>query len=198
MKTSLIIGMTNTNGDDKQKSITDVSNTATNEELVAFGQGLVAVTNNTYKNTTKVTKVDCDTEQKTARSISGSEYIYETGNTISFPTDGIITFTTDKVATMPSGGLAMRIYSQNYDAACQFLNMKSTDPNADLHFSVIQYCFQSHTATYQRRKWVTSLQGINAVAQVITFTLHFDETDELAEFNLPVTITISDPESQEG
>lgn len=70
MKTSLIIGMTNTNGDDKQKSITDVSNTATNEELVAFGQGLVAVTNNTYKNTTKVTKVDCDTESKTARSIT--------------------------------------------------------------------------------------------------------------------------------
>ena len=70
MKTSLIIGMTNTNGDDKQKSITDVSNTATNEELVAFGQGLVAVTNNTYKNTTKVTKVDCDNESKTARSIT--------------------------------------------------------------------------------------------------------------------------------
>lgn len=70
MKTSLIIGMTNTNGDDKQKSITDVSNTATNAELVAFGQGLVAVTNNTYKNTTKVTKVDCDTESKTARSIT--------------------------------------------------------------------------------------------------------------------------------
>ena len=70
MKTSLIIGMTNTNGDDKQKSITDVSNTATNEELVAFGQGLVAVTNNTYKNTTKVTKVDCDHESKTARSIT--------------------------------------------------------------------------------------------------------------------------------
>ena len=62
MNTSLIIGMTNTSGENKQKSITDVSNTATNAQLVAFAQGLVAVTNNTYKDTTKVTKVDCDNE----------------------------------------------------------------------------------------------------------------------------------------
>ena len=63
-KTSLIITSTAaTDGKKLQKTFTDINSTATNEQLKSFGQVLNALTTNTYVETNRVDKVNCDTEE---------------------------------------------------------------------------------------------------------------------------------------
>lgn len=61
--TAININATNQNGKSVRKSVPNVNPAATSEQLVAFGQMVSAVSNNTYGGTTRIDKTDCDTEQ---------------------------------------------------------------------------------------------------------------------------------------
>lgn len=62
-KTSLIVTSTAaTDGKKLQKTLTDINSAATNEQLKAFGQMLNGLTTNTYYETNRVDRVNCDTE----------------------------------------------------------------------------------------------------------------------------------------
>lgn len=65
---SVILNSTNTDGEVKQKSFTDINPNATNAQLKAFTQGMNSLTNNTYNSTYKVerTNVDTATDKTTA------------------------------------------------------------------------------------------------------------------------------------
>ena len=61
-KTSLII--TTTSGNKVlQKTLTDINPAASNEKLVAFAKALNGLTNNTYGETNRVNRTQCDTEE---------------------------------------------------------------------------------------------------------------------------------------
>ena len=64
-QTSAIISMTDVANKKIQKSITDVSNNVSNQQLKNFLQGLVALTNNTYGGSSKVVKTNLDGESST-------------------------------------------------------------------------------------------------------------------------------------
>lgn len=198
MKTSLIIGMTNTSGDDKQKSITDVSNTATNAELVAFGQGLVAVTNNTYKNTTKVTKVDCDTETKITPSFRIQTYVWDETQSKAVnttytdsslpnplvvdtralqPVDGVPTF---QFFILPPAGQSS--YSLITRARVPRLINVTTTGSTPVELKAQSYDLRYNSA-------VTNYTVGNESA-TINATLHVDGDDNFYAFNLPITIQI--------
>ena len=62
-KTSLIVTSTTaTDGKKLQKTLTDINSAATNEQLKSFGQRLNGLTTNTYVETNRVDRVNCDTE----------------------------------------------------------------------------------------------------------------------------------------
>ena len=61
-KTNAVINMKDINGKKVTKSITDISNSATNQQILDFAQGLVGVTNNYYDYTNKVVTTKVDSE----------------------------------------------------------------------------------------------------------------------------------------
>ena len=63
MKTSLIVTATDSLGKTKQKTISDINPNATNEQIVALTSAMInTLTNSTYNGTSRVDKIDCDTE----------------------------------------------------------------------------------------------------------------------------------------
>lgn len=60
--TSIIVNSTDTNGKSAQKAMTCVNPDATNAQLVALGQMITAASNNTYVETFRINKVNCDLE----------------------------------------------------------------------------------------------------------------------------------------
>lgn len=63
MKTSLIITSTDSTGKTKQKTISDINPDATNEQIVALTSAMInTLTNSTYNGTSRIDKIDCDTE----------------------------------------------------------------------------------------------------------------------------------------
>lgn len=60
--TAIIVNATDALGKSAQKSVTNVNPAATNSQLVALGQAINAISNNTYGGTVRIDKTDCDTE----------------------------------------------------------------------------------------------------------------------------------------
>ena len=70
-KTSLIIKSVDQSNKETSRSITDVSKTATNQQLKDFAQALNATSTNTYKSSSRVQTTDLDTAQsKTNRQMN--------------------------------------------------------------------------------------------------------------------------------
>lgn len=62
-KTSLIITSTAAVGGKKlQKTLTDINSSATNTQLKSFAQQIIGLTTNTYAETNRVDKINCDLE----------------------------------------------------------------------------------------------------------------------------------------
>lgn len=64
-KVSIQIETTDTLGNKKQKSLTDINPQATSTQLTQFARNLVALTNQTYGATYRIEKINCDTENVT-------------------------------------------------------------------------------------------------------------------------------------
>lgn len=63
MNSSIILKSTDTNNKEQSKTITFINPEAASDKLVTFAQGLNRLTNNTYKETNRVDKLNCDTDQ---------------------------------------------------------------------------------------------------------------------------------------
>lgn len=84
--TSIIIDTTK-EGEKKQKSIPYVNPQATDSELIAFAQGLVDLTNQTYESTTIVSKRNLDTDSKPDRSLTLKIQNTQTSTVANVPLD---------------------------------------------------------------------------------------------------------------
>ena len=60
--TSAIVTTRDSEGNTKQKSFTDINPDATSTQIKNFTQAMIGLTNNTYLATTRVDKINCDTE----------------------------------------------------------------------------------------------------------------------------------------
>ena len=60
--TQIIIDATDSNGRSVKKTVPNINPAATNSQLATFGNMFNQLTDNVYGNTTKITKVNCDTE----------------------------------------------------------------------------------------------------------------------------------------
>ena len=60
--TSIIVNSTDTSGKSAQKAMTCVNPDATNAQLAALGQMITAASNNTYVETFRINKINCDLE----------------------------------------------------------------------------------------------------------------------------------------
>lgn len=79
-KTSLIVTSTAaTDGKKLQKTLTDINSAATNEQLKSFAQVLNGLTTNTYVETNRVDRVNCDTEEGTIVGGKGFRNVTVTG-----------------------------------------------------------------------------------------------------------------------
>lgn len=67
-KTSIIIKSVDDNNKETSRSITDVSKTATNQQLKAFAQAINATSTNTYLSSSRVQTTDLDTTEPTKQS----------------------------------------------------------------------------------------------------------------------------------
>lgn len=72
-KTSLIISSTDSStGKKLQKTLTDINSSATNAQLKSFAQALNNLTTNTYSESNRVDRINCDTEESASGGGGGS------------------------------------------------------------------------------------------------------------------------------
>lgn len=94
-KTSLIITTTQTAGGTKtlQKTLTDINPAASNDKLVAFAKALNNLTTNTYGETNRVNRSQCDTEEsdgsKIVPNLALSEFVSGSA-TVTYTGDGTV------------------------------------------------------------------------------------------------------------
>ena len=82
-KTSLIIKSIDQNNKATSRSVTDVSKTATNQQLKAFAQALNATSDNTYKGSSRVQTTDLDgSSDKPSREIALWKEVGSTYSTV--------------------------------------------------------------------------------------------------------------------
>ena len=62
-KVSVAINSTSPNGQKVQKTLTDISPTATSEQIIKLARSLNGLTDNTYNETNRFEKINADTEQ---------------------------------------------------------------------------------------------------------------------------------------
>ena len=81
MNSSIILKSTDANNKEQSKTITFINPDAASDKLVTFAQGLNRLTNNTYKETNRVDKLNCDTDSGTGKpeptlTITDGSYTY--------------------------------------------------------------------------------------------------------------------------
>ena len=127
-KTNAVINMKDINGKKLTKSITDISNDATNQQILDFAQGIVGVTNNYYDYTNKVTTTKIDSEDdkqnpvlklidalgqdaSTVRENTTFELAYTGNSTVYFTMlPATSTGTIELNATTEGGGIYKRVF----------------------------------------------------------------------------------------
>lgn len=101
-KTSVILTARDESGKDLQKSLTDINPDATNAQLMTFAQKLNSMTKNTYISTTRVDKINCDTEPGDTRP-TPTLTLDKTSDTVTNITDAMDDGSTNGYAYTISG-----------------------------------------------------------------------------------------------
>ena len=113
-RTNIIIKSTDENGKSTSRSVTDVSNTATNSQLQAFAEALNDTSINTYQSSSKVQTTDLDgATEKTART----GYIYSAG----------------AHTTLTTAVNVNTLGAYDYDSDAQLFGFNFTGDNAPIH-----------------------------------------------------------------
>ena len=196
-KTSLIISATGSGGKTVQKTVTVVNPHASNEKLTTLGQMLNSLTTNTYQTTTRIDKVNCDTETKTQRTITTFN-VTSTGVQITDYTQPV-SVPLSKVNTKGSGYSFALTYRDNSTAqvgcAMPYLkNFSSSDYETLKMYSVIWYCDLYSAAP---SSWSISVYLNEKAVGSFTATFHVDEDDNYTALDIPLTFNIVD-DSQGG
>ena len=189
MATSISINTTDTEyGTKKQKSVSYIDPNASNTELIAFAQGMVSLMADTsYESTTRIERTECDTIQP--RTCTVTYRIIESASLTPIPNDGIITVTTS--ANLKTITVAAET---SFDVPLQVLNF--TDSNTDSPIKVVQLDWGMPGGwTAYVGKWVIEIAtAVSSRAQItprtVTFTLHFNGTNQYDAWDKEVTINV--------
>lgn len=193
MDTSLVITTKDHLTDETQtKTITNINPQAASADLKTFAQMTAALSKDAFVKATRIDKTELDTT-KPARTITSFKYSKTVNGamaSLDVPSNGIINIAVSEVRVK----CILFTLKTPYDVAPQFRNLSSTSnatvASAEYHF--IGYSNDSSAwslpiATHQD---YSSRQDVTA--GVVSFTLHFDETDEFAAFDQPITINITE------
>lgn len=191
MSTSLIIDFTNSADKKKQKSITDINPNASTTELLDFSQTLISLTNNSYQKTTRIDKTDLDTSKPTRPIATGGPamlYINDGNKYFNLSATPQVSVPKSQLPVQ-NECLTIQLYAQTpLDSMMQVIDLKATGS-----WQVTNYQYQNPISTTTAHQWRLVIQGPNATdTDVVSFTIHFDETSEYAAYDLPVKITITE------
>ena len=182
-KTSIIIKSIGQDNKSTSRSITDVSKTATNQQLKAFAQALNATSTNTYQGSSRVQTTDLDdTTEKTART----GYILDAGNS----------------TTLTTAVNVNTLGAYDYDNANQLFGFNFTGDNAPIHVitgsdfpTAIMLTApssppqQQQPAGCQHPFTIALFSASDTVSGEHTATLSVEETSEYQALDIIVTIT---------
>lgn len=138
-------------------------------------------------------KLDGGTDPKPARPITSMKYtlvVSGSGTSTNIPNDGIINMTTAEVR---SKGIQIVIKTP-CDVMPRLLDFSSS---SNAQFASAEYHFIGYSLDDDAWNLILATgqsydMRQNVSAGVISFTLHFDETDEFAAFDQPITINITE------
>lgn len=166
-KVSMQIESTDTSGNKKQKSFTDINPEATPAQLKSFAQNLIALTNQTYSATNRIEKINCDTEgSKTAASIT-----FPDGNE----------FSIESVKQDIAAGNFSRAFNYNGDADIADFYTTTSNSNAKMATAF------SINGDY-KLFWVRNTAGVDQMSPCV-ITIHAPETANYQAATTTVTFT---------
>lgn len=190
MATSISINTSDTEyGTKKQKSVSYIDPNATNQELIAFAQGMVSLMADTsYESTTRIERTECDNDTRATYPTTRMDYVKMVNGSQTFPTftieSPVINMTTDNFPTTKT--LTMRITTS-------YISMPETScSSTNWTFAGAQYSFTTAGGS-QTNVWTvrvgTSQETIQA--ETSTINLHFDGTNEYKPFDLEIQFNIT-------
>ena len=119
-KTSLIISSTAvSDGKKLQKTLTDINSAATNDQLKSFAQVLNNLTTNTYIETNRVDRTNCDSESGAGGLGKAFRNMAITG--AGRGSTATVTFDTDGAETVPKPAVFF-VYQNGGELAAQFVS----------------------------------------------------------------------------
>lgn len=194
MATSLVIYSADyLTGKAQQMTITGVNPNAANSDIATFAQMTAALSKDTYVSVERVDRANLDSDPKPQRTITSFKYAKSVDGAngyVAVPDDGVINI---PVADVRSKKIPL-IMKTPYDVAPQFRNFSSTSnatvASAEYHFLSYVDDAAAWNIVIATHYDFTSRQDVTA--GVVSFTLHFDETDEFAAYNKPITINITE------
>ena len=193
MDTSLVITTKDHLTDETQtKTITNINPQAASSDLRTFAQMTAALSKDAFVKATRIDKTELDTT-KPARTITSFKYsktVNGAAASLDVPSDGIINIALSEVRTK----CILFILKTPYDVAPRLLDFSSS---SNAQFASAEYHFLGYSS--DSSAWnlpIATHQDYSArqdvTAGVVSFTLHFDETDEFAAYNKPITINITE------
>ena len=189
-KTSIIIKSVDENNKAVSRSVTDVSNTATNSQLQAFAEALNDTSVNTYQSSSKVQTTDLDTEEPT--KLPRNPYMTHTVNGQTQTITGAIF--TDSISGVPEDGLGFTVEDVIWDIDYQGDRISTcytiTDSQSGNAF--FDTGFSPPVASTSSNKIYFGLMKVGNIGledgQTATFTIHADESSTYEALDFVVTI----------
>ena len=196
MATSITINTTDyKTGNVQQKTITDLNPNADSTKLATWAQMTAALSKDAYAKTVRTEKTDVDNATpKPSRTVSFIRYYRGLGASQTFddvPEDGVI----DLIINTDVAKALIIFIKTPFDETVPVLKDFHSTNNAVLvsyQYSFVSYansddCWRFALATHEAQAAQADL-----TPGTISFTLHFDESDEFAAFDKPFTINITE------
>lgn len=192
MATSLIVTTADyQTGKTQQTTFTGVNPAATAAELQTFGEMTAALSKDTFVKATRVEQVDCSVTKpaRTIGSVSPAMLYIDGGNKYFNLSQNPQVSVTKSQLTLNENCFSVQLYAQtNLDVIMQIKDIQATGS-----WQVVNYQYQNPRNSSAVHQWRLVMQGPNATdTDVVSFTIHFDETDEFAAYDLPVEVTITE------
>lgn len=196
MSTRTDLTITSTNHSDATKKVTNkvnyVNPNITNQQAVTLANMFVALTKDTYSNTTRTDTTDCDISMN--RPITSLKYQQKTTPYyVNVPADGVINMTTDEIAT--SNSLRLQINTP-FDGTCPMvLNLTDTAETNKVDLHSISYGgpagLTDRIGVWQIQLQIDTNGSVAITPRTVYFTLHFNATNMYDAYDKEITFNIT-------
>lgn len=184
--------------DDKKtvsNTINYVNPNISNQTALQLAQRINALTLNSYKSTDKIETTELDSiipkGARTFNSFTYTKTVDGTAQSIEVPADGIINITTSEIRNKQINFTI----GMTFDGEAPEMEDVSSTSNANL--AQISYAWLGYSSQINNWSIIFAThadygQRQDITAGVISFNLHFDETDEFAAYNKSITVNITE------